>query len=253
MQQDQTPQEQQPRADAPPQWFQQYTQQLGGVLQQQNQQIARLAQTVAQGSQPAPVKPTIPAPPQSEIRERILGTIVNEPERFVSEVVGFAEQRAEAKMAEREMRLRQEMEYQRFNERFWGEFFSANPELQMFQGEVGAAFQQTDPNADYSARANYARDVVRQKIQAAQEAAKYAAEAQNQSRRAMAGAPGRGPGAPMQGDVDPDMDEAERTAEALAERARWRQSVRGENLRNDPEYYEERNKMMKARRRANAA
>ena len=40
-------------------------------------------------------------------------------------------------MAEREMRLRQEMEYQRFNERFWGEFFSANPELQMFQGEVG--------------------------------------------------------------------------------------------------------------------
>ena len=189
MQQDQNPQEQQPQADAPPQWFQQYTQQLGGVLQQQNQQIARLAQTVAQGSQPAPVKPTIPAPPQSEIRERILGTIVNEPERFVSEVVGFAEQRAEAKMAEREMRLRQEMEYQRFNERFWGEFFSANPNCRCSRGEVGAAFQQTDPNADYSARANYARDVVRQKIQAAQEAAKYAAEAQNQSRRAMAGAP----------------------------------------------------------------
>ena len=56
MQQDQNPQEQQPQADAPPQWFQQYTQQLGGVLQQQNQQIARLAQTVAQGSQPAPVR-----------------------------------------------------------------------------------------------------------------------------------------------------------------------------------------------------
>ena len=253
MQQDQNdPQAQQ--ADAPPQWFQQYTQQLGGVLQQQNQQIARIAQTVAQSAQPQPAKPTLPPPPQSEIRERILGTIVNEPERFVSEVVGFAEQRAEAKMQEREMLLRQEMEYQRFNERFWGEFFAANPDLQMFQAEVGTAFQQSNPDADYSARANYARDLVRHKIQMTQEVAKQAAEAQNQNRRAMAGAPGRGPGAPMGGvEDDAGMDEASRTAEALAERARWRQSVRGENLRNDPEYYEERNKMMKARRRANAA
>ena len=34
----------------------------------------------------------------------------------------------------------------------------------------------------------------------------------------------------MQNDVDPDMDEAERTAEALAGVRAGRQSVRGENL-----------------------
>lgn len=252
MQQDQNPQPEQ-QDNAPPQWFQQYTQQLGGVLQQQNQQIARLAQTVAQTSQPAPPKPTVAPPPANEIRERILGTIVNEPERFVSEVVGFAEQRAEAKMVEREARLRQEMEYQRFNERFWGEFFSTNPDLQMWQAEIGQAFSATDPSADYSARANYARDAVRQKVQMAQEAAQQAANAQNHGRRAMAGAPGRGAGAPQAADEDMNMDEAERTAEALAERARWKQNVRGENLRTDPEYYEERNRQMKARRRATAA
>ena len=253
MQQDQNPQQEQ-QDNAPPQWFQQYTQQLGGVLQQQNQQIARLAQTVAQTSQPAaPPKPTVAPPPANEIRERILGTIVNEPERFVSEVVGFAEQRAEQKMVEREARLRQEMEYQRFNERFWGEFFATNPDLQMWQAEVGQAFSASDPNADYSARANYARDMVRQKVLMAQEAAQQAANAQNQGRRAMAGAPGRGAGAPQAADENMDMDEAERTAEALAERARWKQNVRGENLRNDPEYYEERNRLMKARRRATAA
>lgn len=252
MQQDQNPQPEQ-QDNAPPQWFQQYTQQLGGVLQQQNQQIARLAQTVAHNAQPAPPKPTVAPPPANEIRERILGTIVNEPERFVSEVVGFAEQRAEQKMVEREARLRQEMEYQRFNERFWGEFFSTNPDLQMWQAEIGQAFSATDPSADYSARANYARDAVRQKVQMAQEAAQQAANAQNQGRRAMAGAPGRGAGAPQAADENMDMDEAERTAEALAERARWKQNVRGENLRTDPEYYEERNRQMKARRRATAA
>lgn len=235
--------------EAPPPWFQQFTQQLGAVVQQQNAQIAQLARS--QQAPPPPPKPA-PAPPTNEVRDRILGTIVNEPERFVTEVVGFAEQRAEQKMAQREAQLRQELEYQRYNERFWGEFYAANPDLQLLQAEVGSAFMQTPEHMDMSARANYARDAVRQKLQMMQEQSKQAEQEQAAARRGMAGAPGVGIGAPMRDPDDVNMDETQRTAEALAERAAWKNSRRGDFLRNDPEYHEQRNKLMK-QRRANAA
>lgn len=219
-----TPEQHQP--DAPPKWFQDYTRDLGGVLQQQNAAINALARDrqAAQPPKPAPAAPADPTPFRAQIHDRFL----NEPERLFAETIAFAEQRAEAKIAQTAQQMRAQMEQERQAERFWGEFYHHNPELAAFQAEVGQAFAQTDPNMDASLRANAARDFVRAKLQSVAEQAKQSTRQQQQDRRSMAGAPGGGYGGPERSDREQNrMSDIERTAKAVAEREKYRASRAG--------------------------
>lgn len=232
---DQRAQEQQ--AEAPPAWFQQYTEGLGNRFQQQDQTLHAIAQRVAQLGPPQPAKPTPPQPAVGEVRERLLNTIANEPERFVSEVIGFADQRAEQRLNERLQAERGQQEQERVARQFWHDFYGQNPDLTLWAAEVKDAFENTN-HPDPSVRANTARDVVRQKMQLAQQQSQEAQQMQLQNRRSMAGAPGMGMGSPERGGPEP-MDEGQRTAQALDERRKWKESRAGNNLRSDPEYHEQ--------------
>ena len=237
--------------DAPPPWFQQFTEQLGGALQHQNAQIQHLAQRVSGQAAQQPPPPKLPTPPVNEVRDRLLTTIANEPERFVSELVGFADQRADQKLNAALHQQRMEFENARAAERFWGEFYGMNPDLTLLTAEVEREFQAA-PHPDPSVRANMARDTVRQKVQMLQQAQDDMRRQQEAQRRGMAGAPGVGSGAP-QGNAVPRMDETERTAAALDERAAWRAKRMGSQIRNDEDYHEQVRQVALQRRRARSA
>lgn len=218
---------------APPAWFQRHQQELANVLQNQDAKLNAIARASSQpkAESPKPVAPADPTPFRAQIHDRFL----NEPERLFAETIAFAEQRADQKIAQTVQEMRAQMEQERAAERFWGEFYSHNPELQAFQAEVGTAFAQTDVNMDPSVRANAARDYVRAKLQGVLQATQAGAQRQQMDRRAMAGAPGAGFGSPERAHEQAAVGDMERTAKAVAERNAWRLRGNAYDIRSGDE------------------
>ena len=76
----------------PPAYFKEFAQQLAQHQHhtaQQIQQIGGAVQQLAQ-HQAQSARPAAPRPNPENVREQLLTTIVNEPDRFAAEVVGFA-------------------------------------------------------------------------------------------------------------------------------------------------------------------
>lgn len=220
-----------------------WLQQLGNELAHQRQMIGQLAQEVQRGRQPAPPqRPAQAPPPTSEVRERILHSIVNEPERFTAETVGFAVNTARQEFQQALAAEREAMQRDQQTREFWREFYAANPDVAPFSAEIFTMFQRVDPTiADWSVRANMARDEVRNRIAQVTQMQQEQQKREEQQKRLMAGVPGGA--APQMASLDPvqqAQDEAERTAEAIRERRALREMKAGHNLRDDPAYHEER-------------
>lgn len=231
---DETAQAAQP--EAPPPWFQQFTAELGGALQHQNAQIQQIAQRVdgrVQAPAPKPIEPTT-----QDIRGRIHMAIANEPERYTAEIVGTATQIAEQKINERVSQAVQGLEQRRQEEQFWGQFWASHPDLTAFPAQVREEFDRTNPNLNPFQRAEMASEEVRKRFMWLQQQSQEAERQQQLARRGMAGAAGRGIGAPDMSLPDP-MDAGQRTAQAIAEREEFRRTRMANQLRHDPEYFEQ--------------
>lgn len=211
-------------------------QQLGGnfnVLAAQNQ---ALAQRLAEATAPPPPAPEVPTDEQTQ---QAVAFMLRNPRQYSEAVVARATQLAEQKI---EQRLQQERaqagQVAAFNN-FWTGFYQVNPDLQPFHNEVIATFSNTDPNYDASVRANYARDVVRQKIQQVTTQTSEAEKRQRSGRLMAAGAPGSS-AAPAGGavrDGDEYVDTRDLTQDYLQERAKRKAEQSGDRLVGDAEYW----------------
>ena len=111
--------------DQPPQWFDEFKNQLGntlgGITAQQQQMASQMAQTAATPA-PAPL-------PSKETDEKLLSEFVNNPSRFITELDQVITQKA---TNHAEYVLRQQEEARRTEEaarQFENQFFSENSEL----------------------------------------------------------------------------------------------------------------------------
>lgn len=232
--------------------FQGFVHQLGGTLNQLAAQNAALAQRLEQATTPSPTEPDLPP----DFDKSMAMEMLRRPRDYSRKLVEAATQQASQVI---EQRIQQE--YQRSQQaaaanQFWTEFYQANPDLQAFHGEVMANFNNTNPNENASIRANYARDIVRQKLQQIAGAHTDADARQRAQRQLAAGAPGSqvapaGAGAAPAGDeYGPSIDI---TQEYLAQRRKQQAARSGDQLINDRAYWEEMKQTRLRRQDRNAA
>jgi hypothetical protein len=180
----------------PPAYFKEFAQQLAQQQHQTAQQIQQiggavqqLAQHQAQGARPAP-----PRPNPENVREQLLTTIVNEPDRYSAELVGLAKNSTMADVQRLLAEERAKMQAERDAETFWATFFQYHPDLSAVENEVFAAFQRMDPSAPANVRADLAAAEARKRRDASAQYQQQADQRQRDAQRMVAGAPGYGMG-----------------------------------------------------------
>lgn len=224
----------------PPAYFKEFAQQLAQQQHhtaQQIQQIGGAVQQLAQ-HQAQSARPAAPRPNPENVREQLLTTIVNEPDRFAAEVVGFATAHAEQKFEKRLAEERAKMQAERDTEMFWGSFFQYHPELSAVENEVFAAFQRMDPAAPPNVRADLAAEHVRKRLDSIAQYQQQAEQRQRDAQRMAAGAPGYGMGRGPTARQDDDVVSTEESTKRWLEMQRAAKAKRMAHNVFDAEYNE---------------
>lgn len=218
--------------------LEQYLQHLNGNVNAIAQQNQLLAQRLEQATAPPPQEPDLPPDFDKSMALEMLRRPRDYSRKLVEAATAQAQQVIDQRLQQEAMRAQQLAAAQSF----WQQFYGANPDLQAFHGEIITNFNNTNPNEDWSVRANYARDIVRHKLQ---QVAGMGAEADPRklaARQLAAGAPGSSV-APQVGTAAAGGDEyvasIDATEEYLAQRKKQQAERRGDQLRNDREYWEE--------------
>ena len=147
--------------DQPPQWFDEFKNQLGntlgGITAQQQQMASQMAQAAATPA-PAPL-------PSKETDEKLLSDFVNNPSRFIKELDQVITKKA---TDHAEHVLRQQEEARRTEEaarQFENQFFSENAELLPYRAilveRMGAQPGHLDPKARADAAAAEVRELIK--------------------------------------------------------------------------------------------
>jgi hypothetical protein len=218
--------------------FQGFMHQLGGTLNQLAAQNAALAQRLEQATAPPPQEPDLPP----DFDKSMALEMLRRPRDYTRKTVEATLQQASQLIDQRLQQEQTRAQQVAAANQFWTAFYAANPDLQPFHGEVMTTYNNTPQNEDPSVRANYARDVVRQKLQQVSSAGTDAEQRQRAQRQLAAGAPGSqvasaGAGSAPAGDeYGPSSDI---TQEYLASRRKQQAQRSGDQLLNDQAYWQE--------------
>lgn len=216
--------------------FMQFQQQVAQFAQAQAREVETLKQQLAQKAQTAPAQPNLPPDVDEKLREEIIGN----PRRYTAEVVAIAKKQARDEIMSEIQKDQLAREQQAVAAQFWNQFYGHNTDLQAWQGEIARLFAQTDPNADPSARANWAAEQVREQLKATANNLRAQEERQKRGARQAAGAPGNMALPPMAHD-GPVGEQPERLSskEALVEALAEHEQARAKKMWNrieTPEY-----------------
>jgi len=215
----------------------QFQQQVAQFAQAQANEVANLKQQLAAKAQTAqPQQPNLPPDVDEKLREEIIGN----PRRYTAEVVAIAKKQARDEIMSEIQKDQLAREQQAMAQAFWGQFYGHNGDLQAWQGEVARYFSQTDPNADPSARANWAAEQVRGQLAESSKQQRMAEERQKRGARQAAGAPGNMAFPPMAQDGLMDngperLSSKDVLIEAMAEHEQSRARRMWHNI-DTPEY-----------------
>lgn len=207
--------------------FVQFQQQVAQFAQAQAQEVERLKQELAKKGQPQQAAPQLPPDVDEKLREEIIGN----PRRYTAEVVAIAKKQARDEIMSELQKEQLAREQQAAAAQFWGQFYQHNTDLNPWQGEIARLFAQTDPNADPSARANWAAEQVRAQLAEAAKQRQAAEERQKRGARQAAGAPGN-MALPRQAQDAPVSDEPERLSprDALVEAITEHETARAKKM-----------------------
>ena len=164
----------------------QFQQQVAQFAQAQARELQELKQAAAAPRQAAAPQPQLPPDVDEKLREEMIGN----PRRYTAEVVAIAKKQARDEIMSEMQKEQLVREQHAVAASFWNGFYGHNTDLQAWQGEVARYFAQTDPNADPSARANWAAEQVRRQIEDAAKSLRVQEERQKRGARQAAGAPG---------------------------------------------------------------
>jgi len=139
----------------------QFQQQVAEFAQAQARELQELKQAAAAPRQAAAPQPQLPPDVDEKLREEMIGN----PRRYTAEVVAIAKKQARDEIMSEMQKEQLVREQHAVAASFWNGFYGHNTDLQAWQGEVARYFAQTDPNADPSARANWAAEQVRRQIE----------------------------------------------------------------------------------------
>jgi hypothetical protein len=215
----------------------QFQQQVAQFAQAQAREVETLKQHLAQKAQPAPAQPNLPPDVDEKLREEMIGN----PRRYTAEVVAIAKKQARDEIMSEMQKEQLARDQQAVAAQFWNQFYGHNQDLGAWQGEIARLFAQTDPNADPSARANWAAEQVRAQLAEDAKYRRQAEERQKRGARQAAGAPGNMALPPMAQDGPMGAEQPERLSarEALVEALSEHEQARAKKMWNrieTPEY-----------------
>jgi hypothetical protein len=214
-----------------------FQQQVAQFAQAQAREIQELKQRPApQPTQEQVAAQNLPADVDAKLREEIIGN----PRRYTAEVVALARKQAKDEILSEIEKRELARQQQEAASAFWGQFYGHNTDLGAWQGEVARYFAQTDPNADPSARANWAAEQVRAQLKESAKQQRAAEERQARGARQAAGAPGSMALPPMAHDGPLDQGPERVSAkDALIEAMSEHEQARAKRMWNNidsPEY-----------------
>lgn len=214
-----------------------FQQQVAQFAQAQARELHELKQAAVGSKQPAAPQQQLPPDVDEKLREEIIGN----PRRYTAEVVAIAKKQARDEIMSEIQKDQLAREQQAAANAFWAGFYQHNTDLQSWQGEIARYFAQTDPNADPSARANWAAEQVRKQVEDAAKTLRAQEERQKRGARQAAGAPGSmalprmAQDAPVQGDQPERLSPRESLIEAMSEFEQSRAKKMWNNI-DTPDY-----------------
>ena len=213
-----------------------YMQQLGGNFNVLAAQQQAIAQRLAEATAPPPPPPEVPTDEQTQQHVKFM---LSNPQKYNELILTRATQLAEQKIEQRLQAEQARAAQANAANNFWVGFYQANPDLQAFHAEVLSTFANTNPQYDPSERANYARDVVRQKLQQVSTSTTDAEKRNRDGRMQAAGAPGSvtaPAGAVIKGGEE-YVPSADLTADYLQERMKRKAERSGDKLIANADYW----------------